>query len=51
MRRFLKFVIAHPAITCPIPATSNPAHVADNVRAGFGRLPDDKQRENIAALL
>ncbi len=48
---FLKFVIGHPAVTCPIPATSNPKHIADNLRAGFGRLPDDKLREKMAAAI
>ncbi len=48
---FLKFLIGHPAVTCPIPATSNPKHVADNLQAGFGRLPDAKQREQLAAAL
>ncbi|MEO8552846.1 MAG: aldo/keto reductase [Kofleriaceae bacterium] len=48
---FLKFLLGHPAVNCPIPATSKPAHVADNVLAGVGRLPDAKQREKMAALL
>jgi diketogulonate reductase-like aldo/keto reductase len=37
---FLKYIIAHPAVTCVIPATSNPAHAADNFKAGTGILPD-----------
>lgn len=44
---FLKFVISHPAVTCAIPATSNVQHLRDNMRAGFGRLPDAKMRERI----
>jgi diketogulonate reductase-like aldo/keto reductase len=44
---FLKFILGHPAVTCPIPATSNPAHMADDVRAGFGRLPDEAMRRQI----
>jgi diketogulonate reductase-like aldo/keto reductase len=43
----LKFILGHPAVTCPIPATGNPKHMADNVRAGFGRLPDAAMRERI----
>jgi diketogulonate reductase-like aldo/keto reductase len=48
---FLKFLIGHPAVTCPIPATSNVKHVLDNVQAGFGRIPDAKQRTQMAAAL
>lgn len=42
---FLKFIIAHPAVTCVIPATSKLHHMADNLEAGFGRLPDDDERQ------
>jgi diketogulonate reductase-like aldo/keto reductase len=45
---FLKFVVSHPAVTCAIPATSNPAHAVDNMGAGFGRLPDADLRERMA---
>ena len=44
---FLKFVISHPAVTCAIPATSKVQHLHDNMRAGFGSLPDAKMRERI----
>ena len=46
---FLKFIIGHPAVTCPIPATSDPVHLADNIKAGFGRLPDEAQRRAMVA--
>jgi len=45
---FLKFILGHPAVTCAIPATSNPSHAADNVQAGHGALPDASQRERMA---
>ncbi len=48
---FLKFLIGHPAVTCPIPATSNPKHVLDNIGAAFGRLPDATQRKQMLAAL
>jgi aryl-alcohol dehydrogenase-like predicted oxidoreductase len=48
---FLKFILAHPAVTCPIPATSNPKHAADNVKAGTGRLPDATQRAKLVRWL
>lgn len=46
----LKFVLAHPAITVVIPATSNPRYAADNLLAGQGRLPDAALRERIVEL-
>jgi diketogulonate reductase-like aldo/keto reductase len=45
---FLKWVISHPAVTCAIPATSNPRHMRDNCGAGIGRLPDPEQRARMA---
>ncbi|WP_417836793.1 aldo/keto reductase [Thalassospira tepidiphila] len=47
----LKYLIAHPAVTCPIPATTKPAHAAENMAAATGPLPDDKMREQIAAVI
>ena len=41
---FLKFILGHPAVTCIIPATAKPSHMTDNMRANFGRVPDQKQR-------
>ena len=41
---FLKYVISHPAVTCVIPRTGNPHHMADNLMAGFGELPDQDTR-------
>lgn len=46
---FLKYVISHPAVTCVIPASSDPRHMADNLLAGIGRMPDTAQRARIAA--
>jgi diketogulonate reductase-like aldo/keto reductase len=45
---FLKFVLGHPAVNCPIPASANPQHLADDLRAGFGRMPGEKLRQRIA---
>jgi diketogulonate reductase-like aldo/keto reductase len=47
----LKFVVAHPAITCAIPATSKLDHLRDNMKAGVGQLPDDTLRNNMASLV
>ncbi|MNJ57895.1 putative oxidoreductase [compost metagenome] len=43
----LKFILAEPAVTAVIPATSNPRYMADNLLAGQGRLPDARQRARI----
>lgn len=45
----LKFILAQPAVTTVIPATSNPRYMADNILAGQGRLPDARQCQQIAA--
>jgi diketogulonate reductase-like aldo/keto reductase len=45
---FLKWIVAHPAVTCAIAATSKPAHMRDNLSAGFGALPDATQRRRMA---
>ncbi len=46
---FLKFVIAHPAVTCAIPATSLAAHMRENMGALSGPLPDAAQRRRMVA--
>ena len=48
---FLKFVLAHPAVTCVIPATGKVRNLIDNLGAATGPLPDAKQREQIIQAL
>lgn len=43
----LKFIIAHPAVTCAIPATSDVDHLRDNLGAGDGPFPDEEMRNRI----
>lgn len=43
----LKFVLGHPAVTCVIPGTSKPEHMAQNAQAGAGVVLDEAQRERI----
>lgn len=45
---FLKWIIAHPAVTCAIPGTSNPRHMVDNLGAARGALPDAAMRVRMA---
>jgi len=47
----LKWIVAHPAVTCAIPATANVRHLEDNMQAGVGPLPDAKQRQRMADLI
>jgi diketogulonate reductase-like aldo/keto reductase len=48
---FLKWILAHAAVTCVIPATSKPEHLADNMRAGTSPLPDATTRARMVAHL
>jgi aryl-alcohol dehydrogenase-like predicted oxidoreductase len=48
---FLKFVLAHPAVTCVIPATGKVRNLLDNLGAATGALPDSKQRAQIIQAL
>jgi diketogulonate reductase-like aldo/keto reductase len=46
---FLKWIASHPAVTCAIPATSQVAHLHENMGALSGPLPDATLRRRIAA--
>ena len=43
----LKYILANPNVTCILTETSNPDHLHDNLKAPFGRLPDNKQLKRI----
>jgi diketogulonate reductase-like aldo/keto reductase len=45
---FLKWILGQPAVTCVIPATRNPAHVADNLNAASGPPPDEAMRRKMS---
>jgi diketogulonate reductase-like aldo/keto reductase len=45
----LKYIIGHPDVTCAIPATSQVAHVRENMAAATGRMPDEAMRQRIAS--
>ena len=47
----LRFLLAHPAVTCIIPGTADPRHMADDAAAGDGRLPDARERAALLAAL
>jgi len=48
---FLKFIISHPAVTCAIPATSQLAHMEENMGALREPLPDAHQRQRMVRYL
>jgi len=48
---FLKYIIAHPAVTCVIPGTGKVLHMTDNLKAGAGRLPDERTRKRMVELI
>jgi len=45
---FLKWILAHSAVTCAIPGTRNPKHVADNLGGASEPLPDEATRRRMA---
>ena len=50
----LKYILSNPAVTCVVTETSKASHATDNMRAGYGRLPDaatrKRMREYVLAL-
>lgn len=44
---FLKYLVAHPAVTCVIPGSTQLQHLEDNQAAGRGRLPDAALRRRM----
>jgi aryl-alcohol dehydrogenase-like predicted oxidoreductase len=44
---FLKWILAHPAVTCAIPGTRRIAHLNDNLGAARGRLPSEPLRRKM----
>lgn len=45
----LKFVVSHPAVTCAIPATSQVAHMVENMGVGRGPMPDAATRARMVS--
>jgi aryl-alcohol dehydrogenase-like predicted oxidoreductase len=48
---FLKFLLGNGAVTAVIPGTADPAHMADNLGAMRGRLPDAALRKRMVEFL
>jgi diketogulonate reductase-like aldo/keto reductase len=47
----LKYILPHPAITCVLTETSSAAHMAENARAAFGRMPGAAERDRMKLVL
>jgi diketogulonate reductase-like aldo/keto reductase len=47
---FLRWILAHPAVTCAIPASNRIEHLEDNMAAGIGPLPDFTEQKVLARL-
>lgn len=47
----LKWILAHPAVTCVLTETSKIEHARDNLAGGLGRLPDAETRVRMQRLI
>jgi len=47
---FLRWILAHPAVTCAIPASSKLEHLEDNMAAGLGALPGIADQKTLARM-
>lgn len=47
---FLRWILAHPAVTCAIPASGKRAHLEDNMAAGLDALPDLAAQKALARM-
>ena len=47
----IKYILANLAVNCVLTETNKTHHAVDNLSAGFGRLPDEKTRSRMLALL
>ena len=47
----LKYILAHPTVTCVLTETTNPQHMEENIQAAFGRLPDESTKRRMRELV
>lgn len=47
---FLRWILAHPAVTCTIPASTRLDHLEDNMAAGIGPLPEFSEQKALARM-
>ncbi|HEY7673258.1 MAG TPA: aldo/keto reductase [Gammaproteobacteria bacterium] len=47
----LKYILAHPAVTCVLTETTDPEHMAENTLAALGDAPDEAARARMRELI
>jgi diketogulonate reductase-like aldo/keto reductase len=47
----LKYILAHPAVTCVLTETTDPEHMAENAIAALGAAPDETARARMRELI
>ena len=47
----LKWILANPIVNCTLTETTKLHHAVDNLSAGLGRLPDERERSRMQALM
>ncbi|MDO8787820.1 MAG: aldo/keto reductase [Sulfuritalea sp.] len=47
---FLRWILAHPAVTCAIPASNRIDYLEDNMAAGMGALPGFEEQKALARM-
>jgi diketogulonate reductase-like aldo/keto reductase len=47
----LKYILAHPTVTCALTETTNPQHMEENIQAALGRMPDEATKRRMRELV
>jgi diketogulonate reductase-like aldo/keto reductase len=47
----LKYILAHPAVTCVLTETTKPKHLLENLATAYGRLPDAKTKRRMREVM
>lgn len=47
----LKYILAHPAVTCVLTETTDPEHMEENIGAAYGRFPDEGTKRRMRELV
>jgi len=47
----LKYILAHPAVTCVLTETTNPKHLLENLGTAYGRFPDAETKRRMREVM